>query len=225
MLINVVTDEFYSSIIIYLVLIHNYLDTCMSLFPPVILPLSLQLHSSSCVAQPDSKLPELPVPSPALTSSLPQHSQCPQLSQGGFERPGWRSGGPQGDRQHRLVLIVVWERRPGAQPAGGREGPRESEPRGRRGPPSTAPWEEKRGWGGRRAWILLPLSERVFQPSQRQQSQHPILVPHDPRPPQRTQWGPVAWSRYTVPDSSGMRFIFLCLSVALIHLFYSISLW
>ncbi len=196
----------------------------MSLFPPVTLPLSLlQLHSSSCVARPDSKLPELPVPAPALTSSLPQHSQCPQLSQGGSERPGWRSGGPQGDRQHRLVLGLVWERRPGAQPAGGHGGPRESEPQGRRGPPSTAPWEEKRGWGGR-AWITLPLSERLFQPSQWQQSKHPILVPRDPRPPQRTQWDSVARSRYIVPDSSGMRFIFLCLSVALIHLFYSISL-
>lgn len=131
---------FYSGIAIYLVFIHNYLDACMSLFPPVILPLSLlQRHSSSCVARPDSKLPELPVPPAALTSSLPQQSQCPQLSQGGSERPGWRSGGPQGDRQHRFVLIVVWERRPGAQLAGGRGGPRESEPRGRRKPPSAAP--------------------------------------------------------------------------------------
>uniref|UniRef100_A0A4W6FAN1 Tensin 3 n=1 Tax=Lates calcarifer TaxID=8187 RepID=A0A4W6FAN1_LATCA len=39
----------------------------------------------------------------AVTPSLPQHSQCPQFSPGGSEKP-WRR---QTDGQHRLVLVVV----------------------------------------------------------------------------------------------------------------------
>lgn len=135
-------------------------------FLPVIYSLSLQLHSSSPVARPDSKLPELPISSPAFTSTLPQQSQCPQFSLGCPERPWRRLRGPQGGWQHRLNLVIVGQWWTGSQPAGGHGGTRESELWGRWGARSTAAWEEKR----RKARLPLPLSKRIFQSSQWQQS-------------------------------------------------------